>query len=57
MREILKITKKYKLFLIEDCAHAIESKYKNKHLGTFGTFGCLVFMLQRICRLEKVACY
>ena len=43
MREILKITKKYKLFLIEDCAHAIESKYKNKHLGTFGTFGCFSF--------------
>ena len=43
MREILKITKKYKLFLIEDCAHAIESKYNNKHLGTFGTFGCFSF--------------
>ena len=43
MDEILKITKKYKLFLIEDCAHAIESKYKNKHLGTFGTFGCFSF--------------
>ena len=43
MREILKITKKFKLFLIEDCAHAIESKYNNKHLGTFGTFGCFSF--------------
>ena len=29
--------------MIEDCAHAIEGKYKNKHLGTFGTFGCFSF--------------
>ena len=43
MDAILKITKKYKLKLIEDCAHSIESKYKNKHLGTFGSFGCFSF--------------
>jgi len=43
MDAIIKITKKYKLKLIEDCAHSIESKYKNKHLGTFGSFGCFSF--------------
>ena len=43
MDAIMKITKKYKLKLIEDCAHSIESKYKNKHLGTFGSFGCFSF--------------
>ena len=43
MNEILKIVKKYKLILIEDCAHAIESKYKNKHLGNFGDAGCFSF--------------
>ena len=32
-----------KIKIIEDCAHAIESKYNNKHLGTFGTFGCFSF--------------
>lgn len=43
MDEIIKITKKYNLHLIEDCAHAIESKYNKKHTGTFGTFGCFSF--------------
>ncbi len=43
MNEILKIVKKHKLILIEDCAHAIESKYKNKHLGNFGDAGCFSF--------------
>jgi len=43
MDKILKIKKKYNLYLIEDCAHAVESKYKNKHLGTFGDAGCFSF--------------
>ncbi len=43
MYKIMKIVKKYKLHLIEDCAHSIEGKYKNKNLGTFGTFGCFSF--------------
>ena len=28
------------LILIEDCAHAIESKFNNQHCGTFGDIGC-----------------
>lgn len=43
MDKILKIAKKYNLFVIEDCAHAIESKYKNKHTGSFGDTGCFSF--------------
>lgn len=43
MNEIMKISKKHNLPIIEDCAHAIESKYNNKHVGTFGTFGCFSF--------------
>ncbi len=43
MEKIISLTKKYNLHLIEDCAHAIEGKYKKKHLGTFGTFGCFSF--------------
>ena len=43
MEKILKITKKYKLKLIEDCAHSIESKYENKHVGNFGDAGCFSF--------------
>ena len=40
MEEILRITKKYKLKLIEDCAHAPGAKFKNKFVGNFGDFGC-----------------
>ena len=43
MDKIIQITNKYKLHLIEDCAHVVEGKFKNKHLGTFGTFGCFSF--------------
>ncbi len=43
MEKILKIAKKYSLKLIEDCAHSVESKYKNKTSGTFGDTGCFSF--------------
>ena len=33
---LLKIAKKYKLFVIEDCAHTIGGMYQNKPLGSFG---------------------
>ena len=43
MTKIMKIAKEYKLFVIEDCAHAIGTKFKNKHVGTFGDCGCFSF--------------
>ena len=43
MREILRIKKKYNLFIIEDAAHAFMGKYKNLHLGTIGDFGAFSF--------------
>tara|TARA_Y100000591_G_scaffold311398_1_gene314765 strand:+ start:38 stop:1222 length:1185 start_codon:yes stop_codon:yes gene_type:complete len=43
MKKINKIVKKNNLFLIEDCAHSIESKYENKHVGNFGDTGCFSF--------------
>ncbi len=36
MSKILKICKKRKIIIIEDCAEALGSKYKNKHVGSFG---------------------
>lgn len=43
MDKILQIAKKYNLFVIEDAAHAIESKYKKSYLGTIGDIGCYSF--------------
>jgi len=43
MDEILKISKKHSIKVIEDCAHAIETKYKNKQAGTLGYTGCFSF--------------
>ncbi|MCV0411888.1 DegT/DnrJ/EryC1/StrS family aminotransferase [Nitrosarchaeum sp.] len=43
MFEIRKIAKKFNLTIIEDCAHAIGSKYRDKHVGNFGSAGCFSF--------------
>lgn len=34
--KIIKIAKKHKLYLIEDCAHSLGSEYQGKKMGTFG---------------------
>ena len=64
MYKINKIVKKYRLRLIEDCAHAIETKYKNKHVGNFGEAGCFSFYANKnittgeggmvICKKRKI---
>ncbi len=36
IEEIRKIAKDHRLLLIEDCAHSLGAKYKNKKLGTYG---------------------
>jgi perosamine synthetase len=36
MDRICAIAKKYGLFVVEDCCHAIGSRYKEKDVGTFG---------------------
>ena len=38
-----KISKKYKLILIEDSSESVGSFFKKKHLGTFGDIGVLSF--------------
>lgn len=43
MDSIMALAKKYGLYVIEDAAHAIFSKYKNRYLGTIGDFGCFSF--------------
>jgi dTDP-3-amino-2,3,6-trideoxy-4-keto-D-glucose/dTDP-3-amino-3,4,6-trideoxy-alpha-D-glucose/dTDP-2,6-dideoxy-D-kanosamine transaminase len=48
MEELMKIAKKYKLKIIEDCAQAQGAKFKNKHVGNFGDFGCFSFYPTKI---------
>ena len=43
INKILRICKKYKLKLIEDCAHSVGTKYKSIHVGNFGISGCFSF--------------
>jgi len=43
MDEIMKIATKYDIPVIEDAAEALGSTYKNKPLGTFGSFGIYSF--------------
>ena len=43
IRKIVKIAKSNDLLLIEDCAHALGTKFENKHVGTFGNAGCFSF--------------
>ncbi len=43
IEKFLKICKKYKLFLIEDCAQAHGTVYRNKKVGSFGDVGCFSF--------------
>jgi perosamine synthetase len=48
MDVILKIAKKNRLFLIEDCAEAHGAKYKKKMVGSFGIAGCYSFYANKI---------
>ncbi len=43
MEAIVKIAKKHNLFVIEDCAEAIGTKYNNQFVGTFGDIATFSF--------------
>jgi dTDP-4-amino-4,6-dideoxygalactose transaminase len=43
MDEIARIAGERSLYVVEDCAHAIESTIDGRHCGTFGDFGCFSF--------------
>ncbi len=43
MDALCSIAKENKLYLVEDCAEAVGSKYKGKHVGTFGDVATFSF--------------
>lgn len=45
LKKIVEICKKNKVYLIEDCAHAFMSKYRDRYLGTWGDAS--IFSLQK----------
>jgi len=47
MDAILDIAGKYRLRVIEDCAHAIETEYKGRKAGCIGDFGCFSFYVTK----------
>lgn len=43
MEKIMSVANDYKLYVIEDAAHAPDSDYKKEKLGTIGDIGCFSF--------------
>jgi len=41
--EVMRVAKKYNLWVVEDCCDALGSKYDGKMVGTFGDIGTLSF--------------
>jgi dTDP-4-amino-4,6-dideoxygalactose transaminase len=47
MDSLVTIAQRRGLMIIEDCAHAVETTYKGKQAGTFGSFGCFSFYVTK----------
>lgn len=48
MDPILDLAKKYKLFLIEDCAEALGAEYKGRKVGSLGDVGTFSFFANKV---------
>jgi dTDP-4-amino-4,6-dideoxygalactose transaminase len=47
MNRIIELCRKYNLLLISDCAHAIESEYEGKKVGTYGDMSVFSFYVTK----------
>lgn len=47
MDALADLAERHGLKIIEDCAHAIESEYKGRKIGTTGQFGCFSFYVTK----------
>ncbi|MDO8443232.1 MAG: DegT/DnrJ/EryC1/StrS family aminotransferase [bacterium] len=47
MNKILQIARKYKLYVIEDAAHALGAEYKGKKIGSIGDLTCFSFYVTK----------
>jgi perosamine synthetase len=43
MREIMRIARKYSLYVVEDATESLGAKYKGRYTGTFGDLNCFSF--------------
>lgn len=48
MDEVIAFCKKHNLYLIEDAAQSLGSRWQGKHLGTFGDIGSFSFSTQKV---------
>lgn len=47
MDALMAMARSHELKVIEDCAHAIETEYKGRNVGTIGDFGCFSFYVTK----------
>lgn len=47
MDVLVRIAEQHDLMIIEDCAHAVETEYRGRRVGTFGDFGCFSFYVTK----------
>ncbi len=47
MDSLMALAQQHNLMIVEDCAHAIETRYKAREAGLFGEFGCFSFYVTK----------